>query len=103
MPDHIGHSVGQARALAQSWVGHGAIGLADLRVHHPRSREMPGPVQGQIGPHPAFEPIHPRVAVQREQSGIGEVEIQAVLVRDQRHPAGIGAAARGGDHLGNRL
>ena len=74
--------------------------LPDQAVER-RLANGPIQVQADIGPRAALEPVDAGVFVEREQVLIGELEIEAVLVRDL--PAAVALRIRGHDDLGNGL
>ena len=75
--------------------------LADQAVQDAAARRGPVGVQAEVGADAALEPVDAGVAVQGEQVLVGELEVEAVLVRDvgPAELAGPGA----GDDLPDRL
>ena len=78
--DHVRYLVMQARRLGEEVVLRGAIGLADQAVER-GAAQIPGAVQRHVRAHPAVQPVDAGEAVEAEQVGIGEFEVEAVLVR----------------------
>ncbi len=81
-PDDVGDIIVQPAIdrIDQRFVK--CVGLADQPGGVGTIRQVPRPLQRVIDARAAGEPIDPAEALQAEQIGVGELEIEAVFVRD---------------------